>query len=189
MCELKDAHATNFIDDQKVAVPRIDIFICGFVCKDKSKLNSARSKFSKCVQNASGTPSKSKQEGGLGSESLPSKTAETFEHVRAYVAQNRPTMLILENVPEFANRKKEKNEKGSEGKSDLDDAIEKLEAVGYAVSYNVYNAEQLGSLAKRPRLWIVGILRAEAGDKADAMLRHCHALMGEVRIPQLDYQA
>ena len=62
------------------AVPAVDIFIAGFVCKSVSMQNARRGEAKDCIREASGL------------------TGVTFQGIVEYVKAKRPPVVILENV-------------------------------------------------------------------------------------------
>ena len=79
-------------------------------------------------------------------------------------------------MPELANSKP-----GAE--SDLERCKKRLIEVGYDITVNNYRAEDFGSLAVRPRLFIRGALK-----KLNAVrkLEFCHMMMNEVKFLQIN---
>lgn len=153
MAELCRAQAYNTVTGNFDLVPPVDLFLGGFVCTDKSRLNNKRAQHIQCVQNAS------------------AKTGGTFKMCFDFLKANRPHGFVLENVPEIANRKKGE-------KSDLEFIVEQLTEIGYDVSTHMYQATEHGSLAERTRCWIRGIAQPARGQVA-----YCHRLMRTLVIP------
>jgi site-specific DNA-cytosine methylase len=154
--EMSRLRAFNWVSKGYDDVPHVDVWIGGFSCKDKSKLNVNRGQHSSCVQDGTGT------------------TGSTFKFACDYLRANRPQAIVLENVPELANKAK-----GSEA-SDLDWVLAQLKEIGYCVSAHIYQACDHGSLAERSRVYIRGFM-----GPFESKLRHCHQVMNMVKIPQL----
>ena len=54
VAELSRTRAYNWRTRDCDVVPAVDVWLGGFVCKDKSKLNRNRSQMTDCIQNATG---------------------------------------------------------------------------------------------------------------------------------------
>ncbi|CAK0906276.1 unnamed protein product, partial [Prorocentrum cordatum] len=178
MSHLAQARAYDILAADEELVPQVDLFLFGFVCKDKSKLNRNRGALTHCIQEEGQRTVSAKDAGG--DEEAPNKRSEsgaTFEYVKEYLMANQPPFILGENVPEIGNKKH------TDAESDLDYVKRTLTEVGYDITVNVYRAEEFGSLAIRPRLFIRGVLKRLQGA---AKLEHCHIVMNEMRIPQID---
>ena len=102
-------------------VPDADIFIAGFPCQLKSKLNKNSKDNKHCIKEKTGT------------------TGEGFESIRMFIEKNRPRLVILENVPEVANH--------GEGKY-MADAFTNA---GYIICHLNVDATDYGSVVARKR--------------------------------------
>lgn len=80
-----------------------------------------------------------------------------FEAVRKAVDAQRPYLLCLENVQELAE--------GAEGETELDVVKEALRAMGYRVWHSAFDAVDDGSRARRKRMYAVGLLGRQNGNK------------------------
>ena len=79
----RDLSQDAAVDDRTqrlCAVPAVDIFIAGFVCKSVSMQNARRGEAKDCIREASGL------------------TGVTFQGIVEYVKAKRPPVVILENV-------------------------------------------------------------------------------------------
>jgi len=75
------------------------------------------------------------------------KDGDLFYQCTRFIANLKPKVFVLENVPGFKNLKKGKF---------LEIAIETLESLGYVVDYKVLNAADFGVPQVRFRLFIIG---------------------------------
>ena len=116
-----------------VLVPVTNLFVAGFSCTSRSKRNNSRAKFSHCI--------------ALGTEC---ETSGTFDDNLEYIKSCKPKVVILENVPELMKEL-------SPGVSDLNTILDALRCLGYWTKYFVIDAFAYGSVAKRTRLFILGV--------------------------------
>ena len=86
--ELSADSAYDFVSQQHVPIPRVDLLIAGFVCKSVSTENNDRGKYVDCIQQSAG------------------QTGDTFAGVFAYIARHRPQLVVLENVEGLVKRNK-----------------------------------------------------------------------------------
>lgn len=159
MAELQSTKAFCMRTRTRELVPFVDIFLGGFVCTSRSPLNKNRGTLMHCVQRQLG------------------KTGASFSLVEKYVAANKPTMCVLENVPGLMQR---------QAHGDVSDAQyirDRFESMGYQVSMHLYDAATHGSIAPRERLWIIAIL-GEGPAVAKSLLA-AHSTMMATRIPTL----
>ena len=156
VAELSRTRAWNRVTNGFDVVPPCDLWLGGFVCVDKSKLNRNRGAHADGIQTNSGS------------------TGATFRYARDYLEENKPPAFVLENLKEL------KIEKVGHELSDLDFVLEELRNIGYTVSANVYQASDYGSLADRARTWIRGFL----GDN-QRKIQHCHSMMAMLKTPIL----
>lgn len=113
---------------------RTDVHVCGFSCKDLSKLNNCWSHEER--QNI--------LEKGLGS------TGKTFASLTAYAARCRPRCLILENVDELEDSKLEEN-------PNLDFLYTAFSSIGYSVGQKTLKTSSFGLPQARRRVYFVAI--------------------------------
>jgi site-specific DNA-cytosine methylase len=156
MAELGKTRAVNMLTNKMELVPPVDLFLAGFVCVDRSKLNRNRANNINCVQDNSG------------------KTGTSFHICASYIETNLPPAILLENVPDLQNKKPGHDD------SDMDFILDWLRSRKYAASASVYDARDHGSIQARERLWF----RAFLGDvDNEQKLNHCHAVCSACRIP------
>jgi site-specific DNA-cytosine methylase len=108
-----------------------DLFIAGFVCKTRCKLNPKRNTNLQCVQ--------------AGEE----KTGESWQHVSGYIKKHVPKAFILENVYELQD-----SEDGTQ--SDCDFIIAWATELNYVCRAFRVDARLYGSLPRRDRLYWIG---------------------------------
>ena len=86
ICALHTGRACNAVTREVNAVPAVDVFVAGFVCKSVSTANAHRGEHGECITEGSG------------------QTGETFSGVLGYVRRNRPHIVICENVAGLLKR-------------------------------------------------------------------------------------
>jgi len=127
--ELKTGMAHNYITNEAVAVPSVDIVIAGFVCKSVSTENNERAMYKNCIKEATG------------------KTGETFDGVMGYVKRYKPTVVICENVKGLTTRNK-----GAEPV--IKHVAASFKKVGYSFDYHVLDTRQYLLPQRRNRCWM-----------------------------------
>ena len=155
VAELSRHRAWNRVSRDYDLVPPVDLWVAGFVCTDKSKLNRNSAANIDCIRNNTGA------------------SGTTFHYALAYLKACQPAAFLLENVKELRNKK------GAEF-GDLEFCIQELEAIRNSVSCQSYSACEHGSPAERVRCYIRGFMGA-----AQAKLQHCHAIASMVKIGRL----
>lgn len=133
-----------------------DVFIAGFVCKARSRLNVNASSARGCVQH--GTHS----------------TGASFSMVSAYVSKRRPGLVILENVPDL-------DAPTDSGISDAQYVQDCLTSVGYVCTRFVLEARNYGSFPRRERIFWVAVAHPKpstlAHDHMDCCMQRLLAAM------------
>ena len=76
------------------------------------------------------------------------------DHSLAYVARNKPNVVVLENVRGFLRRQHHRT---------LRHVVEHLRTSGYRVYLFDVNAQDVGMVQSRPRIWIVAIRKTLRG--------------------------
>jgi len=127
--QLKTGMAHNYITNEEVAVPSVDIVIAGFVCKSVSTENNERAMYKNCIKEASG------------------KTGETFDGVMGYVKRYKPSVVICENVKGLTTRNK-----GAEPV--IKHVAASFKKVGYSFDYQVLDTRQYLLPQRRNRCWM-----------------------------------
>jgi site-specific DNA-cytosine methylase len=136
---------------------RVMIYVAGFVCKARSKLNSSRHLNVGCVQ--------------AGSQ----KTGKSFSEVGDYVEKQRPPACVLENVPDLGQ--------ASEGMvSDSDYIVQWFQARNYSCAAIRIEASEFGSVARRERDYYVSFLNYVDNDPR---LARVQAIVDSIRIPEV----
>lgn len=127
--ELKTGTATNWLTEEVVTVPKVDVVIAGFVCKSVSTENNEREKFSNCIKEGCG------------------KTGETFDGVIGYVKKYRPSVVIMENVKGLVMKNK-----GAEPV--IHHVSASFKRAGYAFDYKVLDTRDYLLPQRRNRCWM-----------------------------------
>jgi site-specific DNA-cytosine methylase len=137
MGELGSGCARCEVHAQSCPVPRgDDLFVCGFSCKDFSRLSG---KFSaddrqNILQNASGS------------------SGRTFRDLRDHLHLAKPKTFILENVDAFGE------DDGSETAGpNVDFLYNSLMDIGYALSHGIFSSCNYGLPQRRRRVYFVGV--------------------------------
>ena len=111
------------------AVPAVDIFIAGFVCKSVSTQYQFRGLAKDCIREGSGL------------------TGVTFKGVLDYVWEKKPAVVILENVLGLT--------KGNQGRKPLiNDVADKFKTIDYAFAYRLLNTTSYLLPHRRNRCWM-----------------------------------
>ena len=111
------------------AVPAVDIFVAGFVCKSVSSQNQRRGLAKDCIRAGSGL------------------TGGTFKGVVDYVQEKKPAVVILENVIGLTN--------GNQGgKPVIYDVADKFTEIDYAFAYRLLNTASYLLPHRRNRCWM-----------------------------------
>lgn len=124
--------AHNDVTGQMAPVPFVHLFIGGFVCVDRSKLNVRRQQHKNCVQDGTG------------------KTGSSFAMLYRYLDKCRPWAFILENVTDLGAKSDDKDQ------SDVEFIISTCREIGYEVKALTISAQEYGSVALRTRHFYVG---------------------------------
>jgi len=132
--ELKTGLAFNYVTDEKVRVPEVDIVIAGFVCKSVSTENNAREQFANCIQEACG------------------QTGETFNGVIGYVRKYKPSLVICENVKGLTMRTTDAQ--GVMQPPVIFHVKASFNKVGYAFDHAVLDSRDFFLPQRRNRCWM-----------------------------------
>ena len=127
--ELNGTEAMNYVTNQNVMIPAVDIIIAGFVCKSVSTENNERDKYKNCINEACGT------------------TGETFDGVLGYVNKYKPSMVVCEN------------EKGPTIKNHGEEPVinhvkSSFNKIGYAFEHKVLDTRNYMLPQRRNRCWM-----------------------------------
>ena len=136
ICALHTGRAVNTITGEQLAVPAVDLFVTGFVCKSVSTENVQREQHASCITDGSG------------------KTGATFEGLRQYVEGCRPRLVICENVSGLLKRAR-----GCEAQ--IHHVRKAFEDLGYAFGHTLVDARNFLLPQRRTRVWMWAI-RADA---------------------------
>ena len=136
VCDLQNEYA----EDSRSALPErvpchSDIHMAGWPCDDHSFANNKRADFIGCL---SGTSIK---EG---------KSSRAFDGLMNYLSTKQPKRILLENVGGILLKH------GEGEKREVDAALDRIKANGYATKLIEVNSEKLGLPQKRKRIWIYG---------------------------------
>ena len=134
---LADETAPCAVHQCQCPVPDIDLFICGISCKDVSKAN----------------PHRLKGVARLVIEEKESRggTAQTWRGFYSFVSAKLPGLVIFENVDGLDDAA------GPGTRSNLDLALEAMDALGYQAQTMTTEALEFGCPARRRRLYILFI--------------------------------
>lgn len=127
--ELRTGKAMNYVTNESVAVPAVDILIAGFVCKSVSTENNEREKYSDCINEACG------------------KTGETFDGTMAYVRKFRPRLVVCENVRGLTIRNNGAEPVINHVRASFNEA-------GYAFGHKVLDSRDFLLPQRRNRCWM-----------------------------------
>ena len=111
------------------AVPAVDIFIAGFVCKSVSSQNQLRCLAKDCIRAGSGL------------------TGGTFKGVVDYVLEKKPAVVILENVIGLTSS-------NQGGRAVINDVADKFTEIDYAFAYRLLNTSSYLLPHRRNRCWM-----------------------------------
>lgn len=127
--ELKSGQATNWLTEELVKVPKVDVVIAGFVCKSVSSENNEREQFANCIEEACG------------------KTGETFDGVIGYVNKYKPSIVICENVRGLVIKNK-----GAEPV--IHHVKASFKKAGYSFDYKLLDSRDYLLPQRRNRCWM-----------------------------------
>lgn len=141
-------------------VPYVDVFMAGFSCTSRSKLNRSRSSNIHCVQNSSGA------------------TGHTFDSTFAYVRKYRPSAVLLENVVDLLE----------ESDSHMSDAAyikDQLVSIEYETTYEIIEASEHGSPAVRKRIYFFALDSHSGSLKVTGRLSFLPAVLAACKVEPL----
>ena len=126
--ELAESSTIDQRTGQMATVPWVRLFMAGFSCIDRSKLNRNASKNRGCVK------------AGTGS------TGSSWAAIASYITKVGPDMIVLENVKDLLD-------KDGDQHSDADHIDDLLKQQKSRYSRQVISARDYGSAARRVRLY------------------------------------
>ena len=126
---LGTGEAVNELTGRTEAVPAVDLFIAGFVCKSVSTENNDRGNNRACIADATGL------------------TGRTFDGVRRYVERFRPKLVICENVTGLLKRFL-----GAEPQIHAVRAV--FAKLGYSFQHVAVDTRDFFLPQRRPRVWM-----------------------------------
>ena len=126
---LGTGEAVNELTGRTEAVPAVDLFIAGFVCKSVSTENNDRGNNRTCIADATGL------------------TGRTFDGVRRYVERFRPKLVICENVTGLLKRFL-----GAEPQIHAVRAV--FAKLGYSFQHVAVDTRDFFLPQRRPRVWM-----------------------------------
>ena len=192
--EVAAGQGRNMMKDELSLVPRVDLYLAGFSCTDVSAMCMWRDQFEERMLVNDGT------------------TAYTLACSLLYIEREKPTYVILENVPGFAVRGGARNayaampsERASSvfqhGTNDstgirvpLTPAIlrliGKLEAMGYFVCPMLLDPRSSAIPQRRPRMYLGCSLSARTVSHPDpefdqGLLRMANDILNRTRLPMV----
>ena len=138
--ELHKGMAFDAVTGAVIAVPGVDLFVAGFVCKSVSSENAQRMQFADCIGRSSGL------------------TGETFRGVEQFCRKYQPAVVICENVSGLLKRV---------GQSEPPIAAVRREfsTIGYFVGHAMLDTRKFLLPQRRNRCWIWAILDRSRGSK------------------------
>ena len=140
-------------------VPWVSVLTAGFPCSSRTKLSCRSSQMKGCVRD------------GVGS------TGSVFHDIFNYIKQNRPQVLLLENVAGL-------QETNEDGNSDAGFIMNCLSDQKYSCVMLDLSAAAYGSLANRDRLYFVAVSKPD--DKAGSLKGLMMDLASSMQIPRFD---
>lgn len=160
--QLGSARAVNVAGGPEGSVEEeiapIDLFICGFSCKDLSNLKSGAVGGGASGHTGSGKVDKAAMiSSGIGT------TGNTAQGVLGFMAEHAPAAVILENVTNLASEKNEAAQKdGAEPAAaapmkNLQYLTAAFQDMNYSFHIMKLNPTQSGLPQNRPRVYIIGI--------------------------------
>ncbi len=131
--QLRNGEARDTVSSAIREVPRVYIFVAGFVCKSVSSENSARHLHASCIANGTG------------------QTGETWSGVMGYLVKFRPALVILENVTGLAKRNRGATPQ-------IQCVMASLNSLGYSADWRRLDTRCFHLPHRRARCWIWGLL-------------------------------
>ncbi len=157
--------AKNDVTGLMTPVPFVHVFIGGFVCVDRSKLNVRRAQKKHCVQEGKG------------------KTGSSFAMVHEYLLGCRPWVFILENVTDLGAKTDDK------AQSDMEFIVSECRELAYDVKVLTINAQEYGSVAVRTRHFYLGYQDTESFACAAGRGADIYTTLQQIKIPPLPVSA
>jgi len=130
---LSERLAYDSISNQRVRVPLVDVFLCGFSCKSRTSMSSRASQNINCVQK----------------QDTDTETGYTFDKCFRYICKASPSWILLENVRALTHISDES------AISDAEWICQQLRQIGYVVEIFVFDCLNYGSIQSRIRLYIL----------------------------------
>ena len=131
--QLSGSSAHDVVTDAEVIIPRVDILIAGFSCKDLSDLNNHSA------------------EGGINGDG---STGRTFQGVVNHVERHRPQIVLMENVYNIAKQADDSERDDIVG-AKTDSIRQQFAELSYIVHFHKTNARDGGLPQSRPRVYII----------------------------------
>lgn len=138
-------------------VKHASIYVAGFTCTSRSKLNVNRARNIGCVQKGE------------------DKSGESFRTVAGYIDTSRPDVTLLENVVDMA-------QETESGESDASWIATWLEQRGYTVAWRVVRAQDHGSYATRNRIYWLACKKSTTSADVQYLFK---AVLDSTRIEQI----
>ena len=164
MAGLSAAAALNLRTACEKPIGAVDLFVCGFSCKDFSTLNTAHLCPVDPGSSGNGT-TKPKQARKTSLMTGSGTSSRTFMHTGAYLKAHHPPMFILENVPQILNADDSAGHDvpGDDGGEQqhivkgLDVLNSFFADLGYALHVQKQNAFDSGTPQLRHRVYMIGM--------------------------------
>ena len=160
--DLGQARALNVKNNEIELIPGgLDVFCAGFSCKSRSSLNAHSSANLFCVQQQFG------------------ETGQTWKDCHDYITRATPRLIVLENVGNLESGG------SSAALSDADHIIQQLAAAKYASRWVHVEALDHGSVARRDRIYLVGLLSGTCTefDHMSAALVDLESILSSLHLP------
>lgn len=161
MAHLGTGRARCEVHAQECPVPRRDdLFVCGFSCKDLSRLSATFSAADRqrILENALGT------------------SGRTFRDLRDHLQLASPRTFILENVDAFGE------DDGSDAAGpNVDFLYNSLMDIGYSLSHGVFVSSDYGLPQRRRRVYFVGVHLVSFNLSAAGGLELARAIMAAAK--------
>lgn len=160
----------NLVTGREEVVPWSYCFAAGFSCVTHARNNMRAKSGSKHGASTKGCVEKSE-----------GKTGESYSHIRGYIQNVRPPLVLLENVPSLL----EENDKSSDlCDSDAQYIVNDLATLGYKGRWFRVKADAFGSIVPRDRIYFVGFAQKAAGHNQDFRLDFIQECLDAMKFPE-----